>query len=135
MYCVSPLSGCSCTLSASSGNFALSAAIALVATLSNRLIWTRFIDLDQFRRRILVLGSGATAATVSNKMRRKADRRGFRIVGIYKAKLASLEEMYVYAGRDTLQKMLNIEGQVSEIVATGDDYRYVDSWLIRRLKS
>jgi ABC-type lipoprotein release transport system permease subunit len=55
--------------------------------------------------------------------------RGFRIVGIYKAKLASLEEMYVYAGRDTVQKMLNIEGQVSEIVATGDDYRYVDSWL------
>ena len=55
--------------------------------------------------------------------------RGFRIVGIYTAKLASLEEMYVYAGRDTLQKMLNIQGQVSEIVATGDDYRYVDSWL------
>jgi ABC-type lipoprotein release transport system permease subunit len=55
--------------------------------------------------------------------------RGFRIVGIYKAKLASLEEMYVYAGRDTVQKMLNIQGQVSEIVATGDDYRYVDSWL------
>jgi ABC-type lipoprotein release transport system permease subunit len=25
--------------------------------------------------------------------------------------------------------MLNIQGQVSEIVATGDDYRYVDSWL------
>ena len=55
--------------------------------------------------------------------------RGFRIVGIYKAKLASLEEMYVYAGRDSVQKMLNIEGQVSEIVATGDDYRFVDSWL------
>jgi len=55
--------------------------------------------------------------------------RGFRIVGIYKAKLASLEEMYVYAGRDTVQKLLNIQGQVSEIVATGDDYRYVDSWL------
>jgi sugar transferase (PEP-CTERM system associated) len=63
------------------GNFALSAGIAMVATLINRLTWTRFIDLDQFQRRVLVLGTGSTASTISGKMRRKADRRGFRIVG------------------------------------------------------
>ncbi|EED33978.1 putative UDP-glucose lipid carrier transferase [gamma proteobacterium NOR5-3] len=63
------------------GNFALAAAIAFVAALTNRLLWTRFIDMEQFKRRVLVLGTGATAATISNKMRRKADRRGFRIVG------------------------------------------------------
>lgn len=63
------------------GNFAISAAIAFVAALTNRLVWTRFIDLEQFKRRVLVLGSGKTATTVSDKMRRKADRRGFRIVG------------------------------------------------------
>jgi ABC-type lipoprotein release transport system permease subunit len=55
--------------------------------------------------------------------------RGFRVVGIYKAKLASLEETYVYAGRDTIQKLLNIENQVSEIAITGDDYRNVERWL------
>ena len=54
--------------------------------------------------------------------------RGFRVVGIYKAKLASLEETYVYAGRATLQKLLNIENQVSEIAISGDDYRNVDRW-------
>ena len=54
--------------------------------------------------------------------------RGFRVVGIYKAKLASLEETYVYAGRDTIQKLLNIENQVSEIAITGEDYRNVDKW-------
>ena len=54
--------------------------------------------------------------------------RGFRIVGIYKAKLASLEETYVYAGRSTLQKMLNMGDTVSEIAITGDDYRNVDLW-------
>jgi ABC-type lipoprotein release transport system permease subunit len=54
--------------------------------------------------------------------------RGFRVVGIYKAKLASLEETYVYAGRDTIQKLLNIEHKVSEIAITGDDYRNVDRW-------
>lgn len=63
------------------GNFAFSAAIAFVAALVNRIAWTRFIDLEQFKRRVLVLGTGPTAVEVNAKMRRKADRRGFRIVG------------------------------------------------------
>jgi len=54
--------------------------------------------------------------------------RGFRVVGIYKAKLASLEETYVYAGRDTIQKLLNLDNKVSEIAITGEDYRNVDRW-------
>ena len=54
--------------------------------------------------------------------------RGFRIVGIYKAKLASLEETYVYAGRTTLQKLLNMGDMVSEVAITGEDYRNVDLW-------
>jgi len=54
--------------------------------------------------------------------------RGFRVVGIYKAKLASLEETYVYAGRDTIQKLLNLDNKVSEIAITGEDYRNVDKW-------
>ena len=54
--------------------------------------------------------------------------RGFRIVGIYKAKLASLEETYIYAGRDIVQTMLKMDNSVSEIAITGDDYRHVDQW-------
>ena len=54
--------------------------------------------------------------------------RGFRVVGIYKAKMASLEEIYVYAGLTTVQKLLNLENQVSEIAITGEDYRHVDDW-------
>jgi len=54
--------------------------------------------------------------------------RGFRIVGIYKAKLASLEEVYVYTGLGTVQKLLKLEGKISEIAITGDDYRHVKSW-------
>jgi ABC-type lipoprotein release transport system permease subunit len=52
--------------------------------------------------------------------------RGFRIVGVYQAKLPSLEEQYVYAGRVTLQKMLKVPGMVSEIAFEGQDYRNVD---------
>jgi ABC-type lipoprotein release transport system permease subunit len=54
--------------------------------------------------------------------------RGFRIVGIYKAKIASLEEIYVYAGLKTVQKLLNLEDEVSEIAITGENYRNVESW-------
>jgi ABC-type lipoprotein release transport system permease subunit len=57
--------------------------------------------------------------------------RGFRIVGIYRAKLASLEETYIYAGRKTVQKLLKLGDKVSEIAITGDDYRNVDSWYPR----
>ena len=52
--------------------------------------------------------------------------RGFRIVGIYKAKLAAQEEMYIYAGLATVQSLLKIDGRVSEIAIAGHDYRDVD---------
>jgi len=55
--------------------------------------------------------------------------RGFRVVGVYEAQLEALEETYVYAGRDTVQKMLESSGRVSEIAVTGYDYRTVDSLL------
>ncbi|MCP3695978.1 MAG: ABC transporter permease, partial [Planctomycetaceae bacterium] len=54
--------------------------------------------------------------------------RGIRIVGIYKARLQATEEIDVYAGRETLQKMLNIGDQISEIAITGDDFRQVVNW-------
>jgi lipoprotein-releasing system permease protein len=59
--------------------------------------------------------------------------RGFRIVGIYKAKLASLEEIYVYAGLGTVQKLLKLEDKISEIAITGDDYRHVKN-LYKQIK-
>ncbi len=54
--------------------------------------------------------------------------RGFRIVGIYKAKLPSLEEQYVFIGLSSAQMLLKLPDQVSEIEAIGSDYRpkYVD---------
>ena len=51
--------------------------------------------------------------------------RGFRIVGVYKAKLAAMEEMYIYAGRTTVQSLLKMNGRVSEVAITGQDYRDV----------
>ena len=58
--------------------------------------------------------------------------RGFRIVGIYRARLPALEEFNVYAARETLQKLLRIEGRVSQLILVGDDYRDIEP-LYRRL--
>jgi ABC-type lipoprotein release transport system permease subunit len=55
--------------------------------------------------------------------------RGFRIVGVYKAKLSSLEEAYVYAGLGATQSLLSLDGMISEIAVTGRDYRNVDDLL------
>ena len=54
--------------------------------------------------------------------------RGFRVVGIYKAKIASLEQLYVYTGIGTAQTLLKLENKISEIAINGENYRTVDSW-------
>ena len=52
---------------------------------------------------------------------------GLRVVGIYKAELRSQEEIYVYMGKATTQRLLKIEGLVSEVAVFGDDYREADA--------
>jgi len=106
------------------GNFALSAGIAFVAALLNRVVWTRFIDMDQFQRRVLVLGSGLTAASVSNKMRRKADRRGFRIVGFVRqvGEETSVEREPTFALDCPLSEYVR-EHLIDEVVVALEDRR------------
>jgi ABC-type lipoprotein release transport system permease subunit len=55
--------------------------------------------------------------------------RGFRIVGIYRAKLQAQEESTLYAGLNTVQKMLNLNDEISEIAVLGQDYRDVSALL------
>jgi len=53
--------------------------------------------------------------------------RGFRIVGIFDSKFASYEESMIFVGRKTLQQMLGVGDQISEIAVMGDDYRDVEA--------
>ena len=55
--------------------------------------------------------------------------RGFRVIGLFEANLAAQEEMFAFAGRETVQAMLGIGDSVSEIAILGDDYRQVDELL------
>jgi ABC-type lipoprotein release transport system permease subunit len=103
---------------------------------SDSIIEGRF--LEDSNDRGLVIGAkmaehletrlGKRVVVMSQDPDNNISDRGFRVVGIYKAKLASLEETFVYAGRDTIQKLLNLENMVSEIAITGEDYRNVERW-------
>ncbi len=52
--------------------------------------------------------------------------RGFRVVGVFGANIQSYEENYVFAGKETIQRLLKVGDHVTEAVAMGSDYRDVD---------
>jgi sugar transferase (PEP-CTERM system associated) len=55
--------------------------LSFSANLITRLAFVNVTDLDQFKSRVLVYGSGSAASTITSSMRRKSDRQGFSIVG------------------------------------------------------
>jgi ABC-type lipoprotein release transport system permease subunit len=104
-----------------------------------------FVDYDEVEGRFLesVDDSGVVigkklAATLNTEIGKRivlmsqdpendiADR-GFRVVGLFEANIKSFEENYLFAGKATVQKMLGIGDQVSELVVVGTDYRDVDA--------
>lgn len=57
---------------------------SLFLILISRFIFVRTVDDNIFRRRVLIYGAGDNASFIS-RLRRRADRRGFKIVGIVRA--------------------------------------------------
>jgi ABC-type lipoprotein release transport system permease subunit len=53
--------------------------------------------------------------------------RGFRVVGIYRAEIPALEEVRVYASKNGLQRLLGINGLVSQIIVVADDPGDIDN--------
>ena len=52
--------------------------------------------------------------------------RGFRVVGVFNASISAYEDQFVFAGKKTVQAMLHIGDQVSELFVLGEDYRDVE---------
>ena len=48
-----------------------------------RGLFVRLLDIDDLKRRVFVLGSGRRAAKIVRGMRRRVDRRGFKVVGFF----------------------------------------------------
>jgi sugar transferase (PEP-CTERM system associated) len=106
------------------GVFGIAVALGLAAVVGLRVLFLRLVDIESLKRRVLVLGAGRQAALIPQRMRRRTDRRGFRIMGFVRM---GEEEVGVPEDR-----LVVIEGSlrtfaeqlgVNEIVVGPDDRR------------
>jgi ABC-type lipoprotein release transport system permease subunit len=74
---------------------------------------------------------GKRVAVMSQDRENEIADRGFRIVGIYDAKLDQFEEGFAFAGQAVIQELLGVGDAVSEVAVLGNDYRKVDGLLQR----
>lgn len=74
----------------------------------------------------LETGLGKRVVVMSSDRENEIADRGFRIVGIFDAKLEQYEEGFVFAGQATVQKLLGVGSAISEVAILGRDYRDVD---------
>ena len=63
------------------GVLGIALALGFLLVIAFRTVFQHLIEVEAFKRRILVLGCGARAAQIHSRMRRRADRRGFAVVG------------------------------------------------------
>ncbi len=96
---------------------------ALVLLLIVRYWFVHTVDYHVFRRSTLVYGAGERAASIAS-IRRKADRRGFKIVGRVAATGDKLidDEDVLHTGATTIAEIA-IEKGAEEIVVAMDDRR------------
>jgi len=73
----------------------------------------------------LETGLGKRVVIMSQDKENEIADRGFRIVGIFDAKLDQHEETFLFAGKQTVQKLLGVGEAVSEVAILGRDYRDV----------
>ena len=70
-------------------------------------------------------GLGKRVVVMSQDPENDIADRGFRVVGLYTATIEAEEESTIYAARHTVQKMLQMDDQISEVAIMGHDYRDV----------
>ncbi len=100
--------------------------ITLVAAVISSIVvamMSRLISEDLFRRNVLIYGSGLRAQSISS-LRRRADRRGFRVCGYIQPldEIVEVPPERVVAPQTSLLK-LALEQEVDEIVLAMDDRR------------
>jgi len=110
-------------------------AEALITNIDEQVIEGRFLQDNQDKG--LVLGAklverletrlGKRVVVMSQDPDNNIAERGFRVVGIYKAKMPGVEEFNVYAARGTLQDLLKINNQISEIAIVDEDFRDIEN--------
>ena len=111
------------SLSLTRGFWVIASSFAAALILLVRLYFVSNVDENIFRRKTLVFGAGERAASIS-EMRRRADRRGFKILGNVPAPgdTDAGGETSLLSGDKSLSE-LAIELGAEEIVIAMDDRR------------
>ncbi|SEL09001.1 sugar transferase, PEP-CTERM system associated/exopolysaccharide biosynthesis polyprenyl glycosylphosphotransferase [Pseudoxanthomonas sp. GM95] len=63
------------------GVLGLALVIGFISVTAFRAVFLRLVELESFKRRILVLGAGERASHIHKRLRRRSDRRGFCVLG------------------------------------------------------
>jgi len=108
------------------GVFALSILIAFFMVGTIRPLFFYYVDRDILKIRALVLGAGEKAGSITRRLRRRADRRGFRIVGYVPlatdAGVRLDDSMLIDLDGESLRDFA-VKNNVDEIVVAADERR------------
>lgn len=108
------------------GVFGLAILIAFFMVGTVRPLFFYYVDRDLLKLRVLVLGAGDRAQTIHRRLRRRVDRRGFRIVGHLalptdRSLAVESSQLMELRGRSLLEWC--IEHAIDEIVVAADERR------------
>lgn len=97
--------------------------IASVLLCTARILTYKMIDVDMFRRRVLIYGAGHRASRLL-ELRRRSDQRGFRIVGFVPAERDEhvMDDERVIEDQRSLLDLVR-ERSATEVVVAVDDRR------------
>jgi sugar transferase (PEP-CTERM system associated) len=107
------------------GVLVLAGGFAFVGLALSRFVFLRVVDEEMFKRRVLVWGTGRSAASITKRLRRHADQRGFMIIGYVPAPgdaSTEVPQARVLSAPASLAK-LALRHKVEEIVVAMDDRR------------
>ena len=106
------------------GVVGLAGIFAFFGLALTRFVFLQVVDEEIFKRRVLVWGAGGRAATIAERLRRRTDQRGFKIVGYVRAPGDGADvaqgQLLQHDG-DLLR--LAMRHKVEEIVVAMDDRR------------
>ncbi|HET6432953.1 TIGR03013 family XrtA/PEP-CTERM system glycosyltransferase [Dyella sp.] len=106
------------------GVLGIALVVGFVLLTCFRLLFQRLTEVEGLKHRILILGAGPRAAEVHSRMRRRADRRGFNVVGFLPraSEAICVPQDYLLDPQRSLLEWVN-ERQVDEVVVGVEDRR------------
>ncbi|HET6546027.1 MAG TPA: TIGR03013 family XrtA/PEP-CTERM system glycosyltransferase [Rhodanobacteraceae bacterium] len=106
------------------GALALALSMSFILVAGLRAGFLQIADAELLKRRILVLGAGMRAALIPRQMRRRADRRGFTIVGYVAQGEEAIQVPFDrIAAPDTPLRAWAERHRINEIVVGPDERR------------